>query len=76
MVVEKTLNNRTIKVVSVNSSAQAISSQDSEMDNRAVKAVKAAVEKATVCKKPIAKYDVKNKKAYIQYANGEIKYVD
>ena len=53
MVVEKTLNNRTIKVVSVNSSAQAISSQDSEMDNRAIKAVKAAVEKATVCKKPI-----------------------
>lgn len=76
MVVEKTLNNRTIKVVSVNSSAQAISSQDSEMDNRAIKAVKAAVEKAAVCKKPIAKYDIEKKKAYIQYANGDIEYVD
>ena len=30
--------------------------------------------KARVCKKPIAGYDKENKKAYIEYANGDIKY--
>jgi len=37
-------------------------------------AVKAAINKARVCKKPIAGYDKENKKAYIEYANGDIKY--
>jgi hypothetical protein len=44
------------------------------MDARAVEAVKAAINKARVCKKPIAGYDKENKKAYIEYANGDIKY--
>ena len=41
------------------------------MDARAVEAVKAAINKARVCKKPIAGYDKENKKAYIEYANGQ-----
>lgn len=46
------------------------------MDIRASEAVKVAIRKAKICKKPIAKYDVVKKKAYIEYANGEIKYVE
>ncbi len=28
------------------------------------------------CKKPIAKYDSENKRAYVEYSNGEKRYVD
>lgn len=45
------------------------------MDKRAAYAVKAAIKKAKVCKKPIAKYDAVQKKAYIEYANGTKKYL-
>ena len=76
MVEVKNIKNKKIKIVSANRRNQELSSQDSEMYNRAIHAVKAAVEKAVVCKKPIAKYDIQKKKAYIQYANGEIKYVE
>lgn len=77
ILVEKiSFNDKNINVVSFDSRDQMISSQESEMDRRAICAVKAAVEKAVVCKKPVAKYDVKAKKAYIQYADGKIKYVD
>ena len=40
------------------------------------RAVKAAVDKAQFCKKSVAKYDVKNKKAYIEFADGKRKYVE
>lgn len=53
-----------------------ISEKDMEMDRRALEAVKAAKQKAMICKKPIAKYDAKSKKAYLEYADGSIKYVD
>lgn len=33
-----------------------------EMDARAIQAVKSALAKAEFCKKPVAKYDVKEKK--------------
>lgn len=45
------------------------------MDKRASYAVKSAIEKAIICQKPIAKYDIDSKKTYIEYANGEKKYV-
>ena len=32
--------------------------------------------KAKICKKPIAGYDEKKKQAYIEYANGERKYAE
>ena len=42
----------------------------------AAEAVKAAINKAKICKKPIAGYDEKKKQAYIEYANGERKYAE
>ena len=47
-----------------------------EMDERAVEAVKAAINKAKICKKPIAGYDKEKKRAYVEYANGERKYAE
>lgn len=40
-----------------------------------IKAVKAAINKAKICKKPIAGYDKEKKQAYVEFANGERKYV-
>lgn len=53
-----------------------ISERDVEMDNRAAAAVRSAITKAKVCKKPIAKYDPVTQKAYIEYSDGEKKYVN
>ena len=52
---------KTVTIVSRNS-RKSISENDSEMDKRAAYAVKAAIKKAKVCKKPVAKYDVVQKK--------------
>ena len=49
---------------------------DNEMDERAVEAVKAAINKAKICKKPFAGYDKEKKQAYVEYANGERKYAE
>ena len=71
----------TIKVVIQNTPKEIIntekilSNQDEEMDKRASHAVKSAIERAIICKKPIAKYDEASKRTYIEYANGEKKYV-
>jgi len=53
-----------------------ISENDAEMDKRAVEAVKAAIAKAKICGKPIARYDADKKKAYIEYADGGRKYFE
>ena len=53
-----------------------ISESDAEMDYRAEEAVKAALHRAKVCKKPIARYDMDTKRAYIEYPNGDRKYVE
>lgn len=66
----------TIKVVSSSEQKHFISNNDMEMDARATQAVKTAVEKAKFCKKPVAGYDVILKKAYVEYADGERKYVE
>ena len=58
-----------VKVISSNQ-RNYISDSDAEMDARAKEAVRAAVSKAEVCKKPIAKYDVVTKKAYVEYPDG------
>lgn len=68
-------DNRVITVVSPENAAAAISPSDAEMDYRAREAVKAAIHKAKVCKKTIAKYDVVTKRAYIETADGEKIYV-
>ena len=67
---------RTIKVVEVLEQSNFITSNDEEMDARAVEAVKTAVNKAKFCQKPIAIYDRQTKKVYVEYADGERKYVD
>ena len=65
-----------IKVISSARENANILKSDDEMDKRATQAVKSAVEKAKFCKKPIARYDVDSKKVYVEYSNGERKYVD
>lgn len=62
--------NRSVTVVEEYSNTS-ISQEDSDMDTRAKEAVKGAVNRAKVCKKPIAKYDKINKKAYIETPEGE-----
>ena len=69
------VNNRTVKVILPEQKAAALSDSDKNMDMRVKSAVAAAVNKAIVCQKPIAKYDVKSQKAYIEYTDGKIKYV-
>ena len=75
MGIVKTKSGKRIRVVSHSHQRHTITSNDAEMDARARQAVKAAVAKAEFCKKPIAKYDKTTKKAYIEYANGEKRYV-
>lgn len=69
-----TKNGRVIKVVSKEEEKNTLTVSDNEMDERAVEAVKAAINKAKICKKPIAGYDKEKKLAYVEYANGERKY--
>lgn len=68
-------DHRSVTVVSADSSNTVISKNDAEMDIRAKAAVKSAIKKAKICQKPVAKYDRETKKAYIETADGEKKYV-
>jgi len=65
-----------VKVVSPEEQSRVLSDSDMEMDARARQAVKVAIEKAEFCKKPVARYDIETKRAYVEYANGERKYVE
>ena len=75
----KKVGNLSVKVVTDGGSlvkGKIISDKDVEMDNRATEAVRSALHKAKVCKKPVAKYDPISKKAYVEYADGVKKYVN
>ena len=74
MTTVSTKSGKVIKVVSQEEEKSTLTVSDNEMDKRAVEAVKAAVNKAKICKKPIAGYDKEKKMAYVEYANGERKY--
>lgn len=76
MTTASTKNGKVIKVVSHEEAKNTLTVSDNEMDERAVEAVKAAINKAKICKKPIAGYDKEKKAAYIEYANGERKYAE
>ena len=76
MTTVSTKSDRIIKVVSREEEKSTLTESDNEMDERAVEAVKAAINKAKICKKPIAGYDNEKKQAYVEYANGERKYVN
>ena len=69
-------NGMKVKVVPPEEYRDFISESDAEMDYRAQEAVKAALHRAKVCKKPIARYDMDTKRAYIEYPNGEREYCD
>jgi len=68
-------NRKPIKVATDSSEIQYITDSDIEMDKRAKQAVKAAVSKAEICNKPVAKYDKIHKKAYLAYPDGRREYV-
>lgn len=74
MATVSTKSGKTIKVISREDEKKTLTASDNEMDRRAVEAVKAAINKAKICKKPIAGYDKEKKSAYIEYANGDRKY--
>jgi len=76
MTTVSTKSGRIIKVVSREEEKSTLTESDNEMDERAVEAVKAAINKAKICKKPIAGYDNEKKQAYVEYANGERKYAE
>lgn len=76
MTTVNTKDGKVIKVVSHEEEKNTLTLSDTVMDERAVEAVKAAINKAKVCKKPIARYDKEKKRAYIEYANGERKYAE
>lgn len=76
MTTVSTKNGKVIKVISREEEKKTLSVSDSEMDKRAVEAVKAAINKAKICRKPIAGYDKEKKAAYIEYANGDRKYAE
>lgn len=66
-----------VKVVPAGSKTDGIiSKNDEEMDKRAIAAVRSAIKKAEICQKPIAKYDARKKKAYVQYTDGVKEYVN
>lgn len=69
-------NNRLVTVVSPENANAVLSETDIEMDYRAKETVKAAINRAKICKKPIAKYDLVNRKAYIQTTDNKKIYVE
>lgn len=68
-------NNKVVNIVTPESVNSVLTEEDIEMDCRANEVIKAAINKAKVCKKPIARYDMTAKKAYIQMPDGEKVYV-
>lgn len=64
----------TIKVFSPGEVDETLAEEDIEMDKRGNAAVKAAIERAKVCRKPIGRYDPVKKKAYMEYPDGTRKY--
>jgi hypothetical protein len=75
----KKVGNLSVKVITGDTSFgqdNSISESDAEMDYRATAAVRSAIDKAKICKKPIAKYDTVTKKAYLEYADGKKQYVN
>ena len=72
----KTNDGRIIKVVSPTEIDTSLTAEDVDMDNRAKEAVRVAIEKAKFLKKPIGRYDSETKRAYLEYPNGERRYVN
>lgn len=70
----KLKNGHTVIVAGRSSKNKWLSESDREMDKRAKASVKAAIKKAKICNKPVARYDKEKHKVYMEYASGERKY--
>lgn len=70
----KLKNGHTVIVAGRGSKNIGLSESDREMDKRAKASVKAAIKKAQICNKPVARYDKEKHKAYLEYVGGERKY--
>ena len=77
MAVDRKIGKYTVHVVTPDEVGEMnITPEDQDMDRRVKAAVDSAIKKAKVCKKPIAKYDIRKKKAYLLDSDGVRKYVD
>lgn len=65
----------TLRIIEPEKVKDVITGEDAEMDLRAKAAVQAAIERAKICKKPIAKYDIETERAYLEYPDGRKEYV-
>ena len=68
------LNGMTIKVIDSQEKDAFLTQDDKDMDIRATAAVRAALNKAKICGKPIARYDIVTHRVFIEYVDGTIKY--
>ncbi|PWJ11962.1 hypothetical protein [Ruminococcus flavefaciens] len=69
------LNGMKIKVIDSQEKDSFLTQDDKDMDIRANAAVKAALNKAKICGKPIARYDTVTHRVYIENADGTIRFV-
>lgn len=69
------VGNKVIVSVNENETSSNLSVSDVEMDIRAKEAVKSALNRAKICGKPVAKYDIDEKRVYIENADGVREYV-
>lgn len=70
------LNGMTIRVIDAQEKDAFLTQDDKDMDIRATAAVKAALNKAKICGKPIARYDIITRRAYIENADGTIRIIE
>lgn len=69
------INGMTINVIEPHEKDKYLTQDDIDMDIRATAAVRAALNKAKICRKPIAHYDMLIHRAYIENADGTIKFI-
>lgn len=72
----KTVGKYSVTVIPADMQEDTRTSSDTELDARVTNAVQAAVKRATVCKKPVARYDVNRKRAFLEYSDGRRVYVE
>lgn len=70
------INGMTINVIDAQEKDAFLTQDDKDMDIRATAAVRAALNKAKICEKPIARYDIVTHRAYIENADGTIRFVE
>lgn len=68
-------NGKKLIVVPQEKREECTTPSEQEMDRRARKAVAAAIEKAFFCGKPVARYDLDRKEAFLEYPDGKIVYI-